>query len=127
MRPSLNCQGFKVRCTRKATHKVFGVKNFDKPLKQGWPAVDSAGFNVGRWDHWLLVISFVGIASYGLWLSWQWRIAPTQKRTPAYRARALRSSNRRTQKALKKDAAQRQLARQLATQVHAQQQNRHAP
>ncbi|MGD1866488.1 MAG: hypothetical protein ACFB0D_18205 [Phormidesmis sp.] len=89
--------------------------------------MDSAGFNVGRWDHWLLVISFVGIASYGLWLSWQWRIAPTQKRTPAYRARALRSSNRRTQKALKKDAAQRQLARQLATQVHAQQQNRHAP
>jgi len=35
--------------------------------------MDNAGFSVSRWDHWLLIASFVGVASYGLWMSGQWK------------------------------------------------------
>jgi len=30
-------------------------------------------FSAARWDHWLLLISFISFAIYGLWLSAQWK------------------------------------------------------
>lgn len=33
----------------------------------------NTGFEASRWDHWLLIVCFISVASYGLWISWQWR------------------------------------------------------
>ncbi|MEL6555522.1 MAG: hypothetical protein AAFQ63_18990 [Cyanobacteria bacterium J06621_11] len=41
--------------------------------------MDSSGFSAARWDHWLLVVSFLGLAGYGLRLSWQWRRIAKQR------------------------------------------------
>ena len=43
--------------------------------------MSNEGFDAGQWSHWLLVISFVSIASYGLWLSWQWKPKRYQKKS----------------------------------------------
>lgn len=32
----------------------------------------SANFDPTRWDHWLLVSCFVGMAIWSIWLSWRW-------------------------------------------------------
>ncbi len=42
--------------------------------------MDNAGFDAARWDHWLLVFCFLGVAGSGLRLSWQWRRAAIQRR-----------------------------------------------
>jgi len=55
--------------------------------------MDSAGFDVSRWDHWLLIISFVGVASCGLRLAWQWRSAHTRRQTRRQKSVALPERN----------------------------------
>jgi len=60
--------------------------------------MDSAGFDSARWDHWLLVVCFVAIATYGLWSTWQW-------------SRATRQANQ-------KSRVKAKLARRLAIEIH---------
>ncbi|MEM9946285.1 MAG: hypothetical protein AAF810_09515 [Cyanobacteria bacterium P01_D01_bin.36] len=51
------------------------------PDKGDSQLMSNEGFDAGQWSHWLLVISFVSIASYGLWLSWQWKPKRYQKKS----------------------------------------------
>ena len=53
-------------------------------------AMSNAGFDTARWDHWLLLASFAGIALIGLRLSWQWR----KQRLAKFRLRRRLSSQR---------------------------------
>ena len=43
------------------------------PISSITTASSTTGFDTGRWDHWLLVICFGGVAICGLWLSFQWK------------------------------------------------------
>ena len=60
--------------------------------------MDSAGFSSTHWNHWLLVVCFVAISSFGLWNSWQW--------------------SRDTQRAKVTTKAKAKLARRLAVEIH---------
>ena len=58
-------------------------------------AFDSA-FDATRWEHWLLIASFLSLAVYGLRLSWQWRrAAKRRQRTVLARRLAIEASARR--------------------------------
>lgn len=52
--------------------------------------MDDAEFSWLRWDHWLLVASFVAIAFYGLQLSHQWKREAKQKQVRRMKARLMR-------------------------------------
>lgn len=47
------------------------------------------GFDSGRWDHWLLIICFCGVAFWGLYLSWQWKKENQRKKAHEKLARRL--------------------------------------
>ena len=64
--------------------------------------MNNTGFEASHWDHWLLILCFVSVASYGLWLSWQWRSERRQKWLRQRMAQRLRvelldANNRRQQ------------------------------
>lgn len=42
--------------------------------------MNDAALDITRWDHWLLLVSFIAIAASGLWLSWQWKAERNVKR-----------------------------------------------
>lgn len=60
--------------------------------------MDGAGFDSDRWDHWLLIVCFVAIATYGIWSTWQWN-------------QSIRQDN-------EKSRAKAKLARRLAIEIH---------
>ncbi len=60
--------------------------------------MDGAGFDSDRWDHWLLIVSFLAIATYGIWSTWQW--------------------NQSIRRANEKSRAKAKLARCLAIEIH---------
>ncbi len=60
--------------------------------------MNSVGFAIARWDHWLLVVCFVAIATTGLWVTWQWH----------QESRKIQAHNR----------AKAKLARRLALEIH---------
>ncbi|MEO1396393.1 MAG: hypothetical protein AAFV90_26165 [Cyanobacteria bacterium J06634_5] len=47
------------------------------------------GFNSERWDHWLLIMAFCGIAFWGLYLSRQWKKENQRKKAHEKLARRL--------------------------------------
>jgi hypothetical protein len=51
--------------------------------------MNSAGFDPAHWSHWLLIGCFLGLSSWGLYLSWQWRNAAMTQRQQAKLARRL--------------------------------------
>jgi len=52
-------------------------------------ASSTTGFDIGRWEHWLLVICFGVIAICGLWISFQWKQERLESQKKATTARQL--------------------------------------
>ncbi|MEL6814829.1 MAG: hypothetical protein AAFP03_08440, partial [Cyanobacteria bacterium J06598_3] len=53
-------------------------------------SMDSAGFDVTRWDHWLVISCFVVMAAGGLWACWQFRQAANKRTQRQVRSRLAR-------------------------------------
>lgn len=53
----------------------------------GGTTAGSANFDPTRWDHWLLVSCFVGMALWSVWLSWRWEKQSQKMRRRARMAR----------------------------------------
>ena len=52
---------------------LLGFSNWITRFKQTAPdSWDSSQFDPARWDHYALLVAFLGISSWGLWLSWSW-------------------------------------------------------
>ena len=60
--------------------------------------MNDVGFDPTRWSYWLLIVCFIGVSTWGLYLSWQW------------------ASEIRSQADLKRKRAK--LARRLMVEMH---------
>ena len=61
---------------------TLGLLDETTRLQQTVPGSwDSSQFDPSRWDHYALIVVFLGISSWGLWLSWQWKQEKHQARS----------------------------------------------
>ena len=75
--------------------------------------MDNAGFSAVRWDHWLLVVCFLAVASYGIYLSWQWKRDAKVRRAKRMLARRLQMNQQNTQAVGKARSQQPDLQQRL--------------
>lgn len=44
---------------------------------------NSSQFDPSRWDHYALIVVFLGVSTWGLWLSWRWKQEEHQSKEQA--------------------------------------------
>ena len=71
---------------------AVSLSDFMVRLKQTAPdSWNSPQFDPARWEHYALIVVFIGISSWGLWLSWCWN---QEKRQSKVRASLMKESRK---------------------------------
>ena len=91
MRLNLNCFKYpRTECGTTSACVLLWMCPREKSIRKELLTMNNAGFSAVRWDHWLLIVCFLAVASYGMYLSWQWKRDAKIKRARRMRIRLVR-------------------------------------